>query len=112
MSFQLEWDDSITGAKLNEAITSGLRHAAVLIKDEAVELTPRDTGDLRDSADVDAKGNQASVYYKKFYAPFVHENLTDHHKVGQAKFLETALDAHAEEALEAMGAEMQRVFGG
>lgn len=110
MSSTFTWDDSITGAKLDAAIESGLRHAATVIRDESVERTPEDTGALRDSAGIDVGGREASVYYDEYYAPFVHEKLNNHHRRGQAKFLESALQSEADRALDAMASEMSRVL--
>lgn len=112
MSFELTWDDSIAGSKLDAAITEGLRHGATTLRDEAVERTPEDTGALRDSAGIDVQGNEASVYYGEFYAPFVHEKLDHHHTNGQAKFLESALTSEADRIVEDIGAGMQRVLDG
>lgn len=108
--FDLQWDDSIAASKIDVAIESGLRHGATVIRDEAVERTPRDTGELRDSVGMEVQGNEASVHFGTDHAIVVHENLTAHHATGQAKFLESALTAEAERAVEAIGAEMQRVL--
>lgn len=112
MSFDLTWDDSITGAKLDAAITEGLRHGATTLRDEAVERTPEDTGDLRDSAGVDVKGNEASVFFGTDHAIVVHEKLDLHHTNGQAKFLESALESEADRIVEDIAAGMQRVLDG
>lgn len=73
--------------------------AGLFIQAEAVERTPIDIGHLRGSADTDmgtttVKGRPQPVvhiYFTAAYAVFVHENLTAHHEVGEAKFLSKAV---------------------
>lgn len=65
------------------------------LKDSLVK-TPVDTGHLRSSAsakvlEVSPEGGEAEVKYTAKYSIPVHEILTSHHPVGQAKFLESAV---------------------
>jgi hypothetical protein len=73
----------------------GVRKAALLIGREAKIKTPVDTGDLRNSQVISSdkiNGEPISaIAYTQSYAPFVHENLEAHHPVGEAKFLERAV---------------------
>lgn len=65
----------------------------------AIELTPKDTGNLRRSAVLIDLGNAIEIAYTADYATYVHENMEIHHPNhlnnpdcgGQAKFLEVAL---------------------
>ena len=71
---------------------------------------PKDTGELRDSGYVEAKGKTAEIGYGKNgrapYAVFVHENPMFYHEPPtQAKFLQRAMD-------EDMGSIIGRVFKG
>lgn len=69
--------------------------AAEKIMTKAKQLTPVDTGALRSSGLVTAKGKGAELSFggaASSYAIYVHENLRAAHPVGQAKFLETALN--------------------
>lgn len=86
--------DLLMSARFKE----NLSIAALFLQAEAIDRTPIDTGNLRGSSDVDmdsisTKGGPqpiAHVFYTASYAIFVHENLTAHHEVGMAKFLERA----------------------
>jgi len=89
--------------KQDKAITRVLRQQANYIKQEAVKITPMDTGALRDSAVVeDGKDTkyikEDRVAFKSDYAVYVHEDLTVNHPFhkhnwcdGQAKFLENTM---------------------
>ena len=63
---------------------------------DSLAKTPIDTGHLRSSASakvlkVSPEGGKAEVKYTAKYSIPVHEILTSHHPVGQAKFLESAV---------------------
>jgi hypothetical protein len=78
------------------------------IERTAVQLTPRDTSNLRDTRQTTivatSKGWVAIIRYgpegekSSNYAVYVHEILENYHPIGQAKFLEEALKRHASEA--------------
>ena len=62
----------------------------------SLKKTPIDTGHLRASAsakvlEVSPEGGEAEVKYTAKYSIPVHEILTSHHPVGQAKFLESTV---------------------
>lgn len=63
---------------------------------DAQQLCPVDTGFLQGSATsspakIEGNGVTKDLGFNASYAIFVHENLTAHHDVGQAKFLETSI---------------------
>jgi hypothetical protein len=75
---------------------AGLKEAALEIQGAAQEMTPHDTGNLKGSADTshvrkNEKGTlTVDVYYTADYALHVHE-IDKNYRVGQWKYLETAL---------------------
>jgi hypothetical protein len=77
----------------------------------AKSLTPVDTGALRSSGQVDIPSiGMRSVVTMGFhtdYAIFVHEDLSAHHPVGQAKFLETAVNSRRPVIEQAMAVAMR-----
>lgn len=93
------------GAKAGRHVAASLYYEAELMMTEAKRLTPVDTGALRASGIVEQPviglggfGSDVSVRLgfggpAAPYAVYVHENLDPNvqHKVGQAKFLETAV---------------------
>lgn len=101
--------DEVIG-NLNHAIRQtegrtlkGIRAALLIFKAESMVRTPVDTGNLRAGhyVDVGLVGNQPQgvVGVQADYAVPVHENLTAHHDVGEAKYLENAIKAKADTAL-------------
>jgi hypothetical protein len=75
------------------------RVAAQTIGD-ARSLTPVKTGALQASgvalpAETDGTKITATIGFNTNYAAAVHENLTAHHDVGQAKYLEAAMRRNA-----------------
>lgn len=57
----------------------------------AIELCPIDTGYLRKSGTIIQSNNSVIIGFYAPYAIYVHESLEAYHKVGQAKFLENAV---------------------
>ena len=97
-------------ANLNNEITkikgrtkAGLWSAALVVRRRAQQLSPVDTGNLKGSAFTNAydtpKGPGAEIGFTASYAVFVHE-VRAKHKVGQWKFLQTALQEKATQVLE------------
>jgi hypothetical protein len=111
-------DLKINPAELNarqrQAVIAGLRHAAEETRTYAVELTPKDRGHLRASAEVtvDPATLEAAISYNTPYAVYVHERLELNHKVGEAKFLEKAIAAKAEEMRAILAKYLEKVFDG
>lgn len=90
-------------SNIEGANEQGLLQAALLIKREAQEKTPVDTGNLKNSAYTDSEGGDepsAVIGYQASYAPFVHEDLEARHDNGEAKFLEKALNENQNQILE------------
>jgi hypothetical protein len=79
-----------------DALAGALYMEAEKIMTAAKELTPVDTGTLRDSGTVLLPRSEGPVIVQELgfggpaapYAVYVHENLQANHPVGQAKFLE------------------------
>lgn len=98
--FDLNMDDfnrdlkKIAGG-VASAILPALTTEAELIMTDAKKNTPVDTGALRSSGLVTAKSNAVELSFggaASSYAAIVHERLDLHHPVGEAKFLENALN--------------------
>lgn len=86
-------------AKLSEQLPKqtviAIREEAELIMTEAKRRTPVLTGALRASGHVVEKPDGAGLAFggpAAPYAVYVHENLEAFHRVGQAKFLESAVN--------------------
>jgi len=84
---------------------AGLWDGALIIQARSMELTPHDTGHLKGSTYAviinTQDGSGAEIGYTAFYAPFVHE-IDKNYKVGQWKFLATAMQQKRKEVLEAI----------
>lgn len=90
---------------------AGILKAALLVGRESKIKTPVDTGNLRNSQTV-SSGNvggepAAAVAYQAAYAPFVHERVELNHPVGEAKFLEHAVDENTTRIIEIIRQEAQ-----
>ncbi len=91
------------GSQGVEAAATGLYQAGEQIRGNAMERAPVDFGVLKGSAYVtlpELKGGDAEVIVgfggpAKDYAIVQHEDLTYRHPVGEAKFLEKAVDEEA-----------------
>lgn len=87
----------------------GVLKGALLVDRRAGEKTPVRLGILKASRSTGLiqRGDnpQAAVTYGASYAPFVHENLEAHHNVGQAKFLEAAVNESTGDVLRIIGEE-------
>lgn len=90
--------------KLEPAIAAAARRGADIagehVLGDAQELAPVDTGDLKASgmtlpATIQGTEIRKVIGFTMGYAAAVHENLTAHHKSGQAKYLETAMNRSA-----------------
>ncbi len=70
-----------------------LYRAGLFVQAEAQKRTPVDTGYLRASAKTRMENDYAVlISYDAAYAIFVHERTNLRHKVGEAKFLQNAID--------------------
>lgn len=84
------------GGLAQRGLEAGLVREANAIMTESKRQTPVDTGRLRASGTVmppESRGSGVSIEmgYGTRYAIFVHEIMTAHHPVGNAKFLERPL---------------------
>lgn len=109
----MTWDRAAL-ARVAEAEIDGLRAAAEYLEVASNALVPDLSGGLQDSSkvSVDASDLVAAVSYDKPYAARVHESLTARHDDGQAKFLETALNAGRADLLEVIADRLRRQLGG
>ena len=85
-------------AKFQELATlsqGALVKAAHKIRNDAFDMTPKDTGTLRDSYKITVETDTVIIENTAEYAAAVHENLEANHPIGEAKFLEKAVDANA-----------------
>jgi len=81
---------------LKKRTIAGMWEAGLEVKRRSMELTPvGPTGNLKASHYVipyeGSSGPVVEIGLTASYAPFVHERVELRHNVGQAKFLETAL---------------------
>lgn len=92
-------------SKIRGATIGGLLAGGLIIQREAQIRTPVRYGNLRASAYTrKAPDNPEAVEvgFTASYALYVHENLEAHHTVGEAKFLEHAVEAKKDEAVAAV----------
>ncbi|WP_371053657.1 HK97 gp10 family phage protein [Rhodococcus gordoniae] len=80
-------------AAIRAAAQRGLDDAAEVIKQEAIERTPKETGALRNDCTTHSGDLEAAVSYSLPYAVRQHEELGYRHEHGEAKFLENAVIA-------------------
>ena len=88
------WHALIAEGKAEKAL-NGLEKLATEIMSLSQSRCPVDTGTLRGSAQIRREEKSVSVGYggaASSYSIKVHEDMSAHHPVGQAKFLETAFD--------------------
>ena len=86
--------------EIEGATVTGLYKAGLMIEREAIERTPKDTGNLRNSFLTTRNENNVEIKNTANYSLVVHEDLQAKHPVGEAKFLENAIKAKEKEALE------------
>ena len=128
----------LSGEELLLAVEQGLFEIGSTIEGDAKELVPVDTGNLRDSgftitsslenlgptaepsgearASVDDGGTVNAVVGfggpSAEYALVQHERTDYHHRVGQAKYLETAVNQRVEEIPTVLAQRMQAMIEG
>ncbi|AEV51980.1 hypothetical protein [Prescottella equi] len=95
-------------ATVRGAAKSGLHDAAEVVKQEAIERCPKETGALRNSAGTASDGMEAVVYFDTPYAARQHEEVGWHHVDGQAKYLENAVNATQATVAEVIGEAIRR----
>ena len=90
------------GALVKDPAARALRSVGEVYMTEAKKRTPVDTGVLRSSGHVRGPEKSGDTWQVRLifggpaakYAAQVHENLTAHHAVGQAKYLESVILEH------------------
>ena len=96
---------------MTDAVADGLRKFGGLVESESTRRVPVDTGELRSRVFNEGPMKDGAEYtqvvgYEKFggdwslgnaYAVAVHERVEIRHRVGEAKFLENAVNALAGE---------------
>lgn len=107
----MQWNGDALARKIEQGRTSAARRGAHLLRDEAVQRTPLETGTLRNSAKVTASDGEAAVSYNTPYAVKQHEELGYQHKDGQAKYLETAMIDTRAKIAEAVAEQLRRIIG-
>ena len=105
------WDGDAAKIAVALGIREGLGAAGEHVLEESNKLVPRLTGALEDSGAV-TPFTETSVMVSYSRHPIrAHEDLTFHHKHGQAKYLETALTSTEDEALGIIAAAVEEHLG-
>lgn len=121
VNVQITGEDALLNSLRAFASQAGQAFAAALVQEAEVIMadakarTPVDTGSLRGTGHVQppqGEGDETSVTMgfggpAAEYAVFVHENLTAHHPVGEAKFLERAVLAAAPDLAKRLAARVR-----
>lgn len=107
---KLEWNGTVVLRGVEQAAKSGVRAAAELVREVAVNRAPVETGALRNSAKVSQEGTDAVVSFNTKYAARQHEELGWHHQDGQAKYLESALLDSQADVQDAIAKEIRKAL--
>lgn len=100
-------------AQIKTATRQGMAAGALDVEASAMEKTPVDTGNLKASFFVDVSNpDLITVGNTAEYAVNVHENMNAHHRVGQAKFLESAANEKGAAILEKIAGRIKEVVSG
>ena len=104
------WRGEEVSAAAHAAAVAGLLQGAEHVRGVAVNRTPVDTADLRNSATatVDDSSLEAGVAYDTPYALDVHESVGAYHQVGQSKYLESAMNDAGQTAKALVAAKVRR----
>lgn len=97
---------------IKRAAEQAVQAGAETVLEAAHDLVPVDTGDLQRSANVKGEGLRRQFGYNDPIAVIVHEDMTAKHSTGQAKYLETAMNAKRDEVRDAVAAVLRAAFGG
>lgn len=105
--------DEILG-ELHPGMIAGLQRAAELVGEAADANVPMDTGELRDSREIeiDAVNLKIGVSYGRgiddLRAVITHEKTELHHDSGGAKYLESAMASELTQVGEAIAEEIRK----
>lgn len=110
MSMDVVWNGGEAIQATDDAAVRGLTRGGHHVRGVAVNRTPIDTADLRNSAhvEVDDAEMTSAVSYDTPYAVRQHESLGFYHFTGQAKFLESAAQDEGDTARDILAAELRR----
>lgn len=107
------WNDNPLRALLTGGMAQAVNYAAEMLRADSVPLAPRDTGMLRNSAQVTPATPDnltAHVSYNTPYAVRQHEELDWRHEEGQAKYLEEPVVRRAKNYQRAIANRIRRSF--
>lgn len=96
---------------IRRGTTEGLLDAAEVVKQEAIQRAPLDTGYLRNTASTSVEDNEAAVSFDGPYAVIQHEAVGFDHGDGEAKYLENAVIAKQQEVLAVIAQSIRRSLG-
>lgn len=100
IDYEGDFDFSGLNANLAAALPEALQAGMDIVKERAVELVPKETEHLADSAKVSMVGNAAALTFDGPYANVQHERLDyKHPNGGVPKYEELALAEKGDEAL-------------
>lgn len=120
MSFEIrssriraEWRGDQTDRAVQRGAARGLALGAEHVRGAAVDNAPLDTGALRNSATASHDPDEltAAVSFDTPYAARQHEELDYHHRTGQAKYLETALNTNHDTIARLVQAQIRKALG-
>lgn len=109
---ELEWVDELTRSlssirAKSRGLAADLEHGASVIRDEAVRLVPKESGDLAATARIRKNRggvNTVAITFGGPYARWIHEHTWfKHPQGGQAKYLEAAMLLKGREAINEAG---------
>ena len=104
------------GRRFKEGSHNGLERSGRLIKARAQDRTPVLTGTLKSSAYSQMESTKISndqsviIGFRTPYAVYVHENLENFHKVGEAKYLERPLIENTENVQNILAEEIRKAI--
>ena len=98
-------------ARIEAAGVAALHEAAEFIGGAADAQTPKDTGALVESRQIEVDDNHAVISYNTPYAHRQHEDLTyNHPNGGNAKYLENPMRSDAEVVIEILARSIGRAL--
>jgi hypothetical protein len=110
-SDSVQWNGDKITRGMGVGIAAGLNAAAHRLRAETIPRTPLDQGPLRENFvvhEATANTSESAVSNDLIYAPIQHEREDFNHSVGEAKFLENALNASRAELLGLIAAGVRR----
>jgi hypothetical protein len=110
---ETEWNGEQVDVAVRRGAARGLGLGAEHVRGVSVDRTPLDSAALRNSATAshDSESLTAAVSYDTAYAARQHEELTWHHRTGQAKFLESALASERDTVARLIQAQIRKALG-